>query len=104
MYRLMAELQADHEPQTSRTTPPTRCCRRPVGSASAGKMPAAPWFTGSPLSFCRTHWDHEPLRLAETAVKERRRLAGKMHADNTPAGMPARPAPWKGPMTLMPYV
>src|SRR5881396_1581975 len=57
-------VHGDHEPQTSRAVPPTRCCRRLVGRAflrfpcrqDAGSTLA---FMESPLSLLHTHWDHE---------------------------------------------
>src|SRR5207247_7426582 len=59
-------MHRDHDPRTSRTVPPTRCCRRLVGRAflrflcrqDAGSTLR---FMESPLSaFFHMHWDHEP--------------------------------------------
>src|SRR5213075_3477155 len=63
-------VHSEHEPQTNRMLPPTRCCRRLVGRAflrflcrqDAGSTLR---FMESPLSgFFRMHWDHEPVDCA----------------------------------------
>src|SRR5436190_14107141 len=59
----------EHEPETRRTVPPTRCCRRLVGRASlrflcrqdAGSTLG---FMESPLSFFRIYSDQEPVDCA----------------------------------------
>ena len=58
-------VDSDHEPRSSRTTAPKRCCRRLVGRASLrflGRQDAGSTlrFMESPLSLVRMHWDHEP--------------------------------------------
>src|SRR6059036_1331867 len=95
----------DHEPRTSRTVPPTRCCRRPVGRASPRFLcrqdaGSTLWFMESPLSFfaCIGIMNRWPSRTGRKAPinrthSKRFALAAESVDDASAFGVRASSAP-----------